>query len=74
MENLDNITIAPWGDLIFCEDGPMPNYMRGLTPEGKIYDIAKSDYYRSEFAGACFSPDGRYINIEFFKYSTFCEE
>lgn len=66
MENLDNITIAPWGDIIFCEDGPSPNYMRGLTPEGKIYDIAKSDYYQSEFAGACFSPDGStlFVNLQ----------
>lgn len=66
MENLDNLTIAPWGDLIICEDGPMPNYMRGITPEGEIYNIAKSDYWRSEFAGACFSPDGStlFVNLQ----------
>lgn len=66
MENLDNLTIAPWGDLIICEDGPIPNYLRGITPEGEIYNIARGDYYRSEFAGACFSPDGRvlFVNLQ----------
>ncbi|MCH7807279.1 MAG: DUF839 domain-containing protein [Proteobacteria bacterium] len=66
LEEIDNITIAPWGDLIVCEDGPMPNYLRGVTPKGEIYNIAKSDYIRSEFAGACFSPDGRvlFVNLQ----------
>lgn len=66
MEYCDNITIAPWGDLVFCEDGPMPNYLRGVTPKGEIYNIAKSDYIRSEFAGACFSPDGStlFVNLQ----------
>lgn len=66
LEYVDNITIAPWGDLVFCEDGPMPNYLRGVTPKGEIYNIAKSDYIRSEFAGACFSPDGSilFVNLQ----------
>ncbi len=66
LENIDNITISPWGDMIVCEDGPMPNYLRGITPEGKIYNIARSDYIRSEFAGACFSPDGStlFVNLQ----------
>lgn len=66
LEFVDNITIAPWGDLVFCEDGPMPNYLRGVTPKGEIYNIAKSDYIESEFAGACFSPDGStlFVNLQ----------
>jgi len=66
LENLDNLTIAPWGDLIICEDGPMPNYVRGITPDGKVYNIAKSDYIYSEFAGACFSPNGStlFVNLQ----------
>ncbi len=66
LEYIDNITIAPWGDLVFCEDGPMPNFLRGVTPEGQVYNIAKSDYIRSEFAGACFSPDGStlFVNLQ----------
>ena len=66
MENLDNLTISPWGDLIICEDGPPPNYMRGITPDGKIYNIARNGYTGSEFAGACFSPDGgtMFVNLQ----------
>ena len=65
-EFIDNITIAPWGDLIVCEDGLMPNYLRGITPQGKVYNIARNDYESSEFAGACFSPDGRvlFVNLQ----------
>ena len=66
LEYCDNITIAPWGDLVFCEDGPMPNYLRGVTAKDEIYNIAKSDYIRSEFAGACFSPDEStlFVNLQ----------
>lgn len=66
MENPDNILVAPWGDLIFCEDGPMPNFLRAITPDGKIYDIGRNDYEGAEFAGACFSPDGStlFVNLQ----------
>ncbi|HYE28050.1 MAG TPA: alkaline phosphatase PhoX [Allosphingosinicella sp.] len=57
-KNCDNLAVAPWGDLILCEDGPddQPQYLRGVTPQGQIYTLAANGY--SEFAGACFSPDG----------------
>ncbi len=63
----DNITIAPWGDLILCEDGPGDQYLRGLTPQGEVYDIARNAHpERSEFCGACFSMDGKilFVNIQ----------
>ena len=65
-ENVDNLTVAPWGDLIVCEDGPMPNYLRGITPDGEIYNLALNNYEPSEFAGVCFSPDGStlFVNIQ----------
>ena len=49
---------TPWGGLILCEDGPddQPQYLRGVTPQGQLYTLAANSY--SEFAGACFSPDG----------------
>lgn len=54
----DNLTFAPWGDLIICEDSPNDrNCLAGLTPDGEIYLIAANS--QSEWAGACFSPDGQ---------------
>lgn len=63
VENCDNVTMAPWGDLIICEDGTNPQYLLGVTPQGKTYRFAKTGL--SEFAGACFSPDGTtlFVNI-----------
>jgi uncharacterized protein len=64
VENADNLTIAPWGDIIICEDGSNPQYLVGVTPEGAIYRFARTDH--SEFAGATFSPDGEilFVNIQ----------
>ena len=62
----DNITIAPWGDLIVCEDNSDRNRLWGLTPKGKPYLIAQNSYSGSEFAGVCFSPldNTMFINIQ----------
>ena len=64
IENADNLAIAPWGDLIVCEDGSNPQYVVGVTPEGKTYQLAKTTL--GELAGACFSPDGStlFLNIQ----------
>lgn len=65
-ENCDNLTIAPWGDVVICEDKADPRIM-GITPDGKIYPIAKNIAFRqSEFAGPVFSPsaDTLFINIQ----------
>lgn len=66
IENADNITIAPWGDLIACEDGSDEQYLVGVTPEGDIYEFAHNAVSDSEFAGATFSPDGTtlFVNIQ----------
>ncbi|MBL1429961.1 MAG: DUF839 domain-containing protein [Robiginitomaculum sp.] len=71
MEACDNLTITPWGDLLICEDeyseGNGDNYLRGITPEGKIYTLARSALKKkSEFCGACFGPDGKtlYFNLQ----------
>ncbi|NCN83452.1 MAG: DUF839 domain-containing protein [Sphingomonadales bacterium] len=63
----DNLALAPWGDLILCEDGRGSNYLRGLTPDGKIYDFARNAHKdEAEFCGACFSPDGKtmFVNVQ----------
>ncbi len=65
MEKPDNITINQWGDLIICEDNGLDQqYILGLTPEGKLYHIAANS--QAEWAGACFSPDGKtlFANIQ----------
>lgn len=61
----DNLTVAPWGDLVFVEDDK-DSYMRGITPEGKIYNIARNIGSQSEMAGVCFSPSGKtlFVNVQ----------
>ena len=65
LESCDNMTIAANGDLVLCEDKSRPRIV-GVTPNGKIYHIAKNIGFRSEFAGAVFSPDGStlFVNIQ----------
>lgn len=65
-QNCDNLTIAPWGDVVICEDKTDPRII-GITPEGKSYLIAQNIGYRqSEFAGPVFSPSGNtlFVNIQ----------
>ena len=70
----DNICVSPRGGLVLCEDGNGDNYVRGLTTDGAIFPFAKNNivlsgekngfegnYRGSEFAGATFSPDGRWL-------------
>ena len=66
MENADNLTITPWGDLIICEDGPNEEFLIGVTPEGGLYRFARNAGNLSELAGATFSPDGTtlFVNIQ----------
>jgi len=66
IENADNLTVAPWGDVIVCEDGKGDNFLVGVTPRGAIYKLAQNRYNESEFAGATFSPDGStlFVNIQ----------
>ncbi len=65
VKSCDNLTIAPWGDLIVCEDDSHP-YVVGITPRGEFYRLAENAGYPSEFAGGVFSPDGStyFVNIQ----------
>jgi secreted PhoX family phosphatase len=56
----DNLTVAPWGDLIVCEDrtGGKTNHLKGVTPAGRIYTFGRL-HADTELAGVCFAPDGR---------------
>lgn len=72
LEACDNLAVAPWGDIILCEDSysgakDQINYLRGMTPEGRVYTLAmNADKRQGEFCGACFSPDGStmFVNIQ----------
>lgn len=66
VENCDNVTVTPWGDLILCEDGPGEHYLVGVTAEGDLYRFGRNAISGSELAGATFSPDGStlFINVQ----------
>ncbi len=61
----DNLTVTPWGDLLLCEDGPGTQYLTIVTRGGEVFRFARNALNDSEFAGACFGPDGRtlFVNI-----------
>jgi secreted PhoX family phosphatase len=70
----DNITVSPRGGLVLCEDGNGLEFLHGLTVEGEIFPFAQNnvvlngerngfvgDFRGSEWAGACYSPDGKWL-------------
>ncbi len=66
VDNADNLTVSPWGDLVICEDGKGDQFLVGVTPQGEIYKLGHNPYTTSEFAGVTFSPDGStlFVNIQ----------
>jgi secreted PhoX family phosphatase len=66
LDNPDNVVVAPNGDLFLCEDGDSTDFIVGVTPTGSLYRFARNRLNTSEFAGVCFSPDGRimFVNIQ----------
>ncbi len=67
LHNADNLTMAPWGDLIVCEDTAENCGLVGIRPDGSQYAIANNPYSTSELAGVCFAPDGDtlFLNIQY---------
>ena len=66
LTNGDNVCPGPWGGLVICEDlvdGSFAKHthLRGLTPDGQVFTIARNSKNNSEFAGSCFSPDGKWL-------------
>jgi secreted PhoX family phosphatase len=70
----DNITVSPRGGLVLCEDGSGQELLHGLTGDGEIFKFAQNnvvlngerngitgDFKGSEWAGACYSPDGKWL-------------
>ncbi len=62
----DNITVSPHGHVYVAEDGLEGNFLRRITLDGGVIDFARNALSLSEFAGPCFSPDGRhmFVNIQ----------
>jgi hypothetical protein len=67
LRNADNLTMAPWGDLIVCEDTSNHCGLVGIRPDGSQYQLADNAHTNSELAGVCFSPDGKilFVNIQY---------
>jgi uncharacterized protein len=71
MESPDNMTITPWGDLWFVEDGGGSQRVVGVTPGGETYVFAENrelgaeDGDATELAGPTFAPDGKtfFVNL-----------
>jgi uncharacterized protein len=70
----DNLTVSPRGGVVLCEDGSGPARMHGLTVDGRIFPFVgnnvvldppyhglRGDFRDREFAGVCYSPDGRWL-------------
>ncbi len=69
LDGPDNLCVAPFGDLVICEDNlaRRENFVVAVTARGKCYRIARNAHSsRREFAGACFAPDGRtmFVNVQ----------
>lgn len=61
----DNLTVAPNGHLIVCEDqytDVVDNHLRGVTSDGTAYDFGRLRM-QTELAGGCFSPDGKWFFV-----------
>jgi secreted PhoX family phosphatase len=70
----DHITVSPRGGIVLCEDGGGDEFLHGLTTDGRIFRFAQNavrlrgernrlmgDFTGSEWAGPCYSPDGRWL-------------
>ncbi|MYS39435.1 hypothetical protein K388_03754 [Streptomyces sp. KhCrAH-43] len=72
-ESPDNITLAPDGGLMVCEDGGGAQHVFGLTRHGEVYPMARGRQNTGtpeepewgEFAGVTFAPDygTMYVNV-----------
>jgi uncharacterized protein len=70
----DNVVLSPRGGLVICEDSEQPvQRLYGMTGAGGLFEFCRNnvrldgsggfagDFRDSEWAGACFSPDGKWM-------------
>lgn len=62
MSYCDNLTVAPWGDVLLCEDQPSPHLL-GVDPRGRLYPIAFNAGFKSELAGVIVTPDNKQVLV-----------
>ena len=59
----DNLTVGPDGRLYLFEDGGSGNHIVGVDTRGDLFRVAENIVNGSEFAGGCFSHDGRFLFV-----------
>lgn len=63
LEAPDNMTVGPDGRLYIFEDGPGGNNIVGVNAAGELFKVAENVFNGSEFAGGCFSHNGRFMFV-----------
>ncbi len=78
LDSPDNLTVSPRGGLILCEDADVkPLRLHALSRKGLLKTVAinniqlkkghyndlEGDFTGGEWAGACFSPDGKWLFV-----------
>lgn len=59
----DNITVGPDGRIYMYEDGSGGNNIVGVNSKGELFRVAENIISGSEFAGGCFSHNGRFMFV-----------
>ncbi|QDU10071.1 alkaline phosphatase PhoX [Gimesia aquarii] len=82
LDSPDNLTVSPRGGLILCEDADLkPLRLHALSRKGILKTVAinniqlkkgqhnqlEGDFTGGEWAGACFSPDGKWLFVNIHK-------
>ena len=57
----DNVTVGPDGRLYLCEDGSGIEKVVGVNAAGELFEVVRNVLNDSEFAGVCFSHNGRFM-------------
>ena len=84
LDSPDNLCVTPSGAILFCEDDasgdndahPLAPGFRnvdrlvGLSRDGVPFEFALNIASQTEFAGACFSPDGNILFVNIFGDAT----
>lgn len=66
----DNCCVTPRGGLVFCEDATAAQHLRGVSPTGEVFALARNLRNTIEFAGVCFSPDGATLFVNLYGRSS----
>lgn len=66
LDMCDNVTVAPWGDLVVCEDTEGRDHLRGVAMDGAVYNLGRNALNDAEFCGVCFAPNHPtlFVNIQ----------